>query len=314
MTAPGLNVLVSPETLAVLGPEPHPQVQLWATPHQGCRAVWRRQGDRTAWLLAAVDSLPDVGWVHTDTAGVDRLPVAPWARRGITLTNARGAYSTAIAEWVLGALLAAAKGLPALVRGSDAARWATAVPSRPLAGSTVVVLGLGSIGAEVARLCGAVGMHTVGIVRSSSPGRTGAQVVLGANDDWRSTLAGADFLVVTLPLTDRTRGLVDDAVLARLPRGAWLVNVGRGQVVDQRALEDGLNRGLLGGAVLDAVDPEPLPASSTLWGRPNVVVTPHVAAASTDAAKRAFDLFVDEAARRARGEPPRNAVDPERGY
>ncbi|MEU4385396.1 D-2-hydroxyacid dehydrogenase [Promicromonospora sp. NPDC023805] len=314
MTATRLDVLVSTETLARIGPDPHPRVRLWTEPGSGCSAVWRRQSDRTAWLLGVVDSLPGVEWVHTDTAGVDRLPLAEWTRRGITLTNARGAYSEAMGEWVLGAVLAVSKGMPALVRQSDAAQWGPTVQSRRVAGSTVAILGLGSIGTQVARLCSALSMRTVGVVRSSSPERSGADLVLGAEDDWRSVLPDADFLVVTLPLTDDTRGLVDGAVLARLQRGAWLVNVGRGRVVDQGALLNALDSGELGGAVLDAVDPEPLPASSDLWCRPNVIVTPHVSAASIDAQQRAFGVFIDEARRRVVGVSPRNAFNIMKGY
>ncbi len=283
-------------------------------PHmQGIRVLWRYHL-RPAQLLSAIDRLPDLEWVHSDYVGVDDLPLDVFSRRGLALSNGAGVASGPIAEWIVLALLLASKQLPRFVRQSDAATWDMGAPLGELSGSVVLLLGLGAIGTRAAELLEPFGAEVRASTRLPRPERPRGVTKLLVGDEWRSSLSDADFVVCTLPLTELTAGMIDDRAFAAMKPGAWLVNVSRGAVVDERALLDALDNGRVAGAVLDAFSQEPLPSEHPLWRRPDVLVLPHV----TWSSSHTFDDFTWRFAAQLRrfvgGLPPTDLVDLSAGY
>ena len=252
-------------------------------------------GDRRALQLLA--QMPALRVIQTLSAGVDWL--LPFLPDGVQLCDAGGARDTTVAEWVLAVMLASARDLPALRDAQREHRWEW-LRSRELAGSSVMILGYGSIGAAVEARLAPFGVDVIRVARHA---RAGVHSV----DDLASLLARADTLVVLLPLTAQTRGLLDGEMLARLPHGALLVNAARGPIVDTDALLDLLQAGRLR-AALDVTDPEPLPADHPLWDAPHTLITPHFAGDSLAAERRAFELVGDQVRRYVAGEPLINVV------
>jgi phosphoglycerate dehydrogenase-like enzyme len=217
-----------------------------------------------------------------------------------------------LAEFSMLGLLAFAKGLPRLLADKRDHRW-DHYPVSELRGATILVLGLGQIGIEVARLASASGMKVLAINRrgtSDSPHVS----ELRTPDALMALLPRADAVVITLPLTEATGGLLDARAIARMKQGAILVNVGRGGVLDEQALVSALRAGKLAGAALDVFATEPLPADSPLWDLPNVLISPHTAALSLRENERIVRLFADNIERYLAGQPLRNRVDPAHFY
>jgi phosphoglycerate dehydrogenase-like enzyme len=248
-------------------------------------------GDRET--LHALPRLERLRVVQVMSAGTDWIEssVPAWA----TLCNARGARDSAVAEWVVGALLGDAYGQFTAARTR---RWSDALP-RELQGATVVIVGFGSIGREVKRLLGPFGVTVIGVARQARDG-------VHATAELPALVEQADAVVVLAPLMPETAGLVDAALLARMRDGALLVNAGRGGVVDTGALVAELRSGRLR-AVLDVVDPEPLPDDHPLWDLA-LSITPHNAGDTEAADERAVRLGAEQLVRFARGEPLRNVV------
>jgi phosphoglycerate dehydrogenase-like enzyme len=273
-------------------------------------------GDRPEGLRAAVRSNAGLRWVQATAAGAGEQVRAACLTeeelRRVTVTSAAGVHAGPLAEFAMLGLLAFARGLPRLLADKHEHRWRH-YPVAELRGATVLVLGLGQIGHEVARLTGAFGMEVLAINRrgeSDSPHIS----ELGTLDALTAILPRADAVVVTLPLTEQTKGLLDEEKLERMKDGAILVNVGRGGVVDEEALVDALRAGKLRGAALDVFATEPLPAESSLWELPNVIISPHTAALSPRENERIVRLFTDNVKRYLAGEPLRNRVDPTHFY
>lgn len=255
---------------------------------------------------------PALRWVHTISAGVDRLINDQLREREITLTNAAGAYAIPIAEWVLHALLMIVKRGPQMVLAQQERRWHDAIDSDELTGKTLTILGAGGIGREIARRAAAFDMRVWAVNRSGRAVPHVERVVSG--DGWRDLLPETDMLVLAAPLTAATRGLVGARELALLPRHAWLINIARGSIVDEPALIEALRGGTLAGAALDTFASEPLPPDSPLWTLPNVIVSPHHSGSSPRSEERALDLFIDNLQRFVSGAELRNVVDLEAGY
>ena len=293
--------------------EPWLRFEVIGAHSRSVKIVWRRQHDRTAWLVSTLESVSSVRWVHTDTAGIDRLPLHLFIRRNIALSNSRGAHTAAVSEWAFAAVLLAAKRLDRVVRLSDERKWAPWLDSLQLSGRTIVILGSGSIGGALGRLCQAGGMRVVGVSRTRHRHQAHIDVPLSIDDDWLQELNSASFLVNCLPLTPLTKLVVNEHVLAQLPSHAWFVNVGRGDTVDEHSLVDAVRSGRLGGAVLDTVDNEPLGPDSSLWHR-NIIISPHISSFTGDTGERTKELFIAEADRYRRGLALLNAVDFKRGY
>jgi phosphoglycerate dehydrogenase-like enzyme len=229
--------------------------------------------------------------------------------RGVLLTNSAGANAVPIAQTLITGLLMLARGFPHWLDAQSRRAWESqpSVP-RGLDEQTLVVVGLGAIGSEIARLGRELGLYTVGVRRS--PARDGDPVdELVPPARLAEVLPRADFLALACPLTDQTRGLIDREALARLPEGARVLNVARGEVVDEAALIEALESGRLGGAYLDVFTTEPLPEDSPLWSLPNVIVTPHNSASSTGSREREVPYFLDNLDLFLRGQALRNLVE-----
>ena len=271
-------------------------------------------GDTAEGLAEAVTGLARLRWVHATSAGageqVRKAGLPAEALKRVTVTTSSGVHAVPLAEFSILGLLAMAKELPRLVEDQRARAWPEVRrPLRELAGQTLFLVGLGEIGREVARLGRALGMRTVGFRRTQGPPPDHVDEVHGP--ERLPELAGrADAMVVSLPLTDQTAGLVDRATIERLPASCIFVNVGRGGVVDEPALVEALRERRIAGAVLDVFATEPLPEDSPLWALPNVLVTPHAAALSARENERIVELFTDNLRRYLDGRPLRNVVEP----
>ncbi len=249
-------------------------------------------------FFAAIEGLQVI---QALSAGVDAL--IEHVPRGVTLCDAAGAYDAAVAEWVLMAILASQRDLPSSVDAQRAATWRRddrVRASDELTGGTVLIVGYGSIGRAVERRLAACGMKVMRVARHARPG-------VAAMADAPELLPKAAVVVLLVPLTDATRGLVDQRFLAAMAPAALLVNAARGAIVDTTALLDELRSARLR-AALDVTDPEPLPDDHPLWSTPGVIITPHVAGATHQSRLRAWSLAAAQVSRFCRGVPLRNVV------
>ena len=275
----------------------------------------------------SLEHMPGLRWTQVSTAGVESVVTNPLLRQGLTVTNARGVYSTSIAEYVLWAVLDHNQKGNVRRLGQAERRWPhdrEPASGRPLRGQAAVIVGYGGLGREVARLLQPFGVRVIAIkARPESKaddsfhlhgtGDPGGDIPdrIAAPDELPALAAVADILVVTLPLTPRSRGVVSAEVLHALPRGALIVNVGRGATVDESALLSVLDRGSLGAAYLDVFSEEPLPAGHRFWSHPLVTVTPHVSGGDWHLL---LELFIENLRRYSSGEPLMNIVSAELGY
>ncbi|HEU4370093.1 MAG TPA: D-2-hydroxyacid dehydrogenase [Methylomirabilota bacterium] len=250
-----------------------------------------------------------LAWLQAIGAGVE-WALAPELPPRVVVTRAPGVFGPWMSEYVLGWCAWVTQRMETYRTAQRDRRWLDTVLPHRLGGKTMTLVGLGDIGREIARLAGAVGMRVIGVSRSGRrvPGvervhRPGAL---------HRALAAADFVVVVVPLTPRTRGLLDARALAAMRPGAWLLNVGRGPVVDEGALVQALAGRRLGGAVLDVFATEPLPADHPLWALDNAVITPHISGPNT--VDDIAPIFNDNLARWLAGRPLRHVVDRARGY
>jgi phosphoglycerate dehydrogenase-like enzyme len=235
--------------------------------------------------------------VQTESAGVDWiLGVVP---EGVTLCDAGGMHDISVSEWVLAAVLASVRQLPDLVRAQEERRWAP-TNTRELAGRRVLIVGYGSIGRAVERR---LSCFEVDLTRVARTARAGVH----SFDELPALLPQADVVVLLVPLTDQTRGLVDTAFLAALPDGALVVNASRGAILDQDALLDELGSGRIT-AVLDVTTPEPLPVDHPLWSAPGLLLTPHIGGDTTGLYPRMQKFLREQYARYVAGEPLLNVV------
>jgi phosphoglycerate dehydrogenase-like enzyme len=256
-------------------------------------------------LMVQLFTLPGLRWFHSFAAGVDHPAFRALLERGVTVTNSPGGSSPAIAQYVIGMMLRVSKRMDAWVESQRERRWAP-VPTEELTGKTLGLVGLGHIGSEVARLAQAFGMRVVGCRRSQRRARHVDELV--SPDRLHDMLARADFVVLAVPLTSATEGLIGEEELRAMRDDAWLINVARGRVVDEAALTRALRDGTIGGACLDVFQQEPLPEESELWSLPNAIVTPHNSGWSPLNRERVTAIFVDNLSRYANGRPLRHRV------
>lgn len=255
---------------------------------------------------------PKLKWIHCIGAGVEHLCPMDWLPDGVTITNNKGAHADKAGEFALMAVLMLHNKMPAILSNQRDATW-NSLFSTPIAGKTVGLIGVGSIGGGAATQLDKLPLHIIGVSRHGKPHPHVHEMV--AMDQLDAVLPRMDYLFVSLPSTPETRGLFDRERLQSLKPGAGIVNVGRGSTFDYAALAELLDSGHLSGAVIDVFDEEPLPASSPLWHARNFVVTPHVSADDGDSyVPITMALFFDNMRRYLNGEPLRNVVRPELGY
>ncbi len=261
-------------------------------------------------FFAAALGAPKLRWLQTFNAGIDHPIFARFLERGVRLTTASGSAAAPIAQTALTGLLMLARGFPSWLDAQRRNEWRPHSPGeipRDLTGQVILIFGLGAIGTELARLGKAFGLYVIGVRRGAARGGEPVDE-LHPPARLRELLPRADWLALACPLTDETRGAIDAAALAALPPGARLLNVARGEIVDELALVESLREGRLAGAYLDVFATEPLAAESPLWSLPNAIVTPHNSAASRGNEARQVEIFLDNFARWVRGEPLQNEV------
>ncbi|PZR95377.1 MAG: D-2-hydroxyacid dehydrogenase [Candidatus Chloroheliales bacterium] len=262
---------------------------------------------------------PRLKWMHTPSAGLDQVLFPALVESDIVLTNSSGVHAMPISEWVILYVLAAAKRLPELLAAQRERRWAQDLKLQELTDKTLLILGYGAIGREVAKRALPFGMKVIA-ARSGSKGKdderqAGVEIVYGS-EAWRGVLPRADFVVVSLPLTEQTRGVVNAAAFTALKPTAWFINIARGEIADEDALLRALQEGRIAGAGLDAFGEEPLPSNHPLYSLPEskVLLTPHISWNSPQVGERTLDLFLENLRRYKSGEPLLNVVDKRAGY
>lgn len=260
-------------------------------------------------MAQAIGAAGRMKWLNSVFAGVEAFPLGLLAQRGVVLTNGAGINAIPIAEYVVMLMLAYAKDYRAVMRGQDRREWLKDSPGkRELWGSRALILGYGAIGQEVEKRLVPFGVEVSKVRRSAAPG------VLTPRE-WRGRLGEFDWVIVAVPATAETEGLLGAAEIAALKGNAVVVNVARGSVIDQAALTAALAEGRIGGALLDVTTPEPLPAEDPLWGLANTHITMHLSGRAQELAnQRAADRFIENLGRYGRGDPLDPVVDYALGY
>jgi len=262
---------------------------------------------------------PRLKWVHATSAGVAQLMYPEFRSSGIVLTNASGVHAPAMAEHIVGMIVAMARNFPGSIRFQLQRKWSQQEiwdgPSRPreLSGGVALVVGFGAVGRAVAERLHAFGMHIWAVTRSGKAGTSLAERVFPAAE-LNEALPSADCVILAAPETPETQHLIGAEQLAAMKRSAFLVNVARGSLVDQGALITALEKRAIAGAALDVASPEPLPPESPLWSLENVLITPHTSGISERNWLRQTELLLDNLERWFNGQPLRNRVDVDRGY
>jgi phosphoglycerate dehydrogenase-like enzyme len=256
-------------------------------------------------------------WIHSPAAGIGGMLYPEMLAADVVLTNSRGLSADTIAEHVLAVTLAMFRRLPEAFRRQAGRDWAQndigRLGNRRIAGARVVIVGLGAIGGEVARRMAALGAQVTGFRRRAS-GQVDGVSALVPIERLREHLPRADVVVIAAPHTHETRNLIGRDELASMSRDSILVNVSRGQLVDEAALFDALRAGAIAGAALDVFVDEPLPAESPFWDLPNVLITPHTSGVRGDYWDAATELFAENLRRFEAGETLLNVVDKQAGY
>jgi phosphoglycerate dehydrogenase-like enzyme len=252
---------------------------------------------------------PELAWVHGHSAGADRPIYGELRKRGVTVTTSSGANAEAVAQMVLAGVLALARRLPVIADAQRRKAWESLLgprAPRDLRNQTAVIVGMGPIGQEAARLLKAVRMRVIGVRRTATPVPPCDDVISFA--DWQTVLPQADWLILACPLTEETRAMLHAKTLAQLPQGAHLVNVARGEVAVESDVIAALQSGRLAGAFLDVFEKEPLVPTSPLWEMPNVIVSPHSAGHTTGHYAAVGEIFLDNLARWRDGRTMRNLM------
>lgn len=258
-------------------------------------------------------------WIHSPAAAVHQLIFPELVNSDVILTNAREVHGPVVAEHAMAQIFALAKRLPSAMRlqqrrsWGQQAMWEEYPRPREVAGATLGLVGLGSIGRAVVKLASAIGMRVIAVREHPERGSDGAELIFGpAQLD--EMLAQADYVVLAAPLTSSTRALIGTAQLSRMKPDACLINVGRGPLVDEDALAKALRDKEIGGAALDVFSKEPLPLDSPLWDLDNLLITPHTAALTEKLWQRHYALVAENLRRYLAGQPLLAVVDKQRGY
>ena len=277
------------------------------------------EGVEIAWIdiypapavIPVIAAAKDARWISTSFAGVNGWPLDVIAQRGVTLTNGAGLNAKPVADFAVMGVLAMAKGLRELVYAQDRHEFVMRAPGvAELDGSHALVIGYGRIGREIGARLEAFGVKVTG-VRRQAGGEAG---VIGP-EDWKARLGEFDWIVLAAAATSQTRQIIGRAELAAMKPSAGLVNIARGDLIDQPALIEAITRGAPANAFLDVTDPEPAPSDDPIWSTPGIMVTSHTSGRSqTGMMRRAAGLFLENLERYRAGRPLENRVDLELGY
>mgnify|MGYP006286373891 CR=1 FL=1 len=265
--------------------------------------------------LDLIARAPKLRWFQQWGAGASWLLRYPKiATSDIIITNTSGIHAIPISEHIFAMLLAFARGLHKTMPAQQRHAWMA--PHNilfELPGKTMVLVGVGAIGARTAQIAQAMGMHVIGVRRDPSQDVVGVDRMVGS-EELQAVLPEADVVVLTVPLTSETRGMLGAQELKLMSTSAYLINIGRGGTVDEDALVRALREGQIAGAGLDVFETEPLPEDSPLWGMENVIITAHYAGSTPHYTERVMEIFLDNLRRYLKDEPMRNVVDKELGY
>ncbi len=257
--------------------------------------------------------VPNAKWLHSFSAGVDKILSPEVAASDVMLSSSSGIHATPIAEHILGSLLIFARGFAQSFHAQQAHAWKKDEGLRELRDSTVLIVGLGAIGKEAARLAASFGARVSAVSRSGS-GKPDFVERLEKSEMLDAMLPEADYVVITLPGIEETKHLFDKQKFALMKKSAVLINIGRGSIVKESDLIDALNGGMIAGASLDVFETEPLPAESALWSMKNVVITPHHSGLSHRYMDRAITLLCENIRAYIKGAPLPSLVDKTLGY
>ncbi len=282
---------------------------------QEAELLWCHGRFAGSWVMSAVGSLPGLEWVHSDFVGIDALMLGTFVQRGIVVTNGGNNFSRPMAEYIVLGILASAKRFPFFVRNSDAGKWDTSLELSELDGAKLLLLGLGSVNSLVAKMCKGFGMDVVAWTRTERASLEDGVSRYVTGNEWLREIRDADYVVVGVPLTAQTRGLIDKEVLLEVAKpDLTIINLARGAIVDQVGLLEALDSGRLRYVLLDAYLTEPLPPESPLWGRPNVTILPHHSWSSPMVIPRSIELMGSQLGRWMSGLPLFDPVDLSAGY
>ncbi len=282
-------------------------------------------------IVPPPDQAPNLKWIQFHMAGLDHFADAPILERGVQFTSLSGASATQMAEYVMMMLLALGHRLPDLIRSQAAHEWPRdkweRFAPRELRGSTVGVVGYGSVGRETARLCQAFGARVLAVKRDVMSPEDGGYAAEGVGDPdgripariyppqtTKRMLAECDFVVIAAPLTVSSRCWFDAEMIGAMREGACLVVVSRGDIVDEAALAKALQSGRIAGAALDVFAQEPLPPEEKLWEAPALFITPHISGNSLQYDARGAEVFAENLRRYLEHRPLVNRFDPQKGY
>lgn len=260
--------------------------------------------ERSRGIALSILKATNLKWLHTFSAGVDNPFFVQLMERGVRLTNSSGATASPIAQTAILYMLALSRNVRAWLQHQDAHEWQRHEFTE-LDSANLAVVGMGPIGNEIARLGVALNMNVKGIRRTPVGDEPCPTFTF---DELDAVLAEADWVAVALPLTPETREMFGEKRFAKMKKGAFFVNVGRGELVDEPALINSLQSGHVAGAGLDVFAVEPLPVDSPLWNMPNVLITPHSSGASALSGRRAEKIFLDNLKCWVNGSPLRNEV------
>ena len=299
---------------------PHIRFEHATTPEQRAAAL----GDSDilyTWILKdhELAQAPKLKWVHTSAVAVETLCLPELFARNIAVSNTRGVQAIPIAEHVMAVTLALAKQIPFVIENQQQSRWAQNefVGERLpwlLHGRTLGLVGVGTIGSEIAKRAEAFGMRVIALRRRPAYGTIGHVERVYGKEELDLFLGQCHVLAICAPLTAETHSLIGETQFAQLPKGALVINVGRAKIIDTEALIEALRSGHLGGASLDVFPQEPLPPDHALWKTPNVILTPHTSGFRKGHWDEVVELFGDNLERWLRGEPLKYRIEPELGY
>jgi phosphoglycerate dehydrogenase-like enzyme len=260
-----------------------------------------------------LDRATSLKWIMVASAGVEKMPLADIAEKGIVISNVRGIHKTPMAESALAHILSLGRALPLLAEQQRRKEWNTRVRQTELRGSTAIILGPGAIGSEIGRLLQAFGVRTIGCNYSGNQAAHMNETI--RFDGLISRLPEADIVISVLPSTDKTKGMLTEIHFKAMKKSAIFMNFGRGDLVKETVLLEALKNEEIGHAVLDVFEKEPLSAESELWSLSNVTISPHVSSHSGKYIERALEFFTENLVKWQNGNTNLvNLIDPEKGY